>query len=225
MKWWFGSSVGLAVQWRIYMHNQDPVCVNSLWPSHVIWRHRSGSVLAQSIDFCLSAPSHDLNQYWRLFNEVSSARFSRIYPRVMSQKMLFILDMVLKITNLRLQPHLPWTHEFNNMPDYKKKSCIFGDGPNIVCKYSIILSTFDFSKATWISLMCSPNGYFWEPVHYCTIKQYTYCVMVYFVLLFTLYVINTGFWKKFGTQKRTFSPCLHISRDLVETFWINHATV
>ena len=32
--------------------------VNSLWPSDTIWRHRSGSTLAQVMACCLTAPSH-----------------------------------------------------------------------------------------------------------------------------------------------------------------------
>ena len=35
---------------------------NSLWPSDVIWWHRSGSTLPQVIACCLTAPSHYLNQ-------------------------------------------------------------------------------------------------------------------------------------------------------------------
>ena len=35
---------------------------NSLWPSDTIWRHKSGSTLAQVMACCLMAPSHYLNQ-------------------------------------------------------------------------------------------------------------------------------------------------------------------
>ena len=38
--------------------------LNSLWPSDAIWRHRSGSTLAQVMACCLTAPSHYLNQCW-----------------------------------------------------------------------------------------------------------------------------------------------------------------
>ena len=38
--------------------------LNSLWPSDAIWRQRSGSTLAQVTAFCLTAPSHYLNQCW-----------------------------------------------------------------------------------------------------------------------------------------------------------------
>ena len=36
--------------------------INSLWPGDTIWRHRSGSTLAQVMACCLMAPSHCLNQ-------------------------------------------------------------------------------------------------------------------------------------------------------------------
>ena len=34
--------------------------LNSLWPSDIMWRHRSGSTLAQVMACCLTAPSHYL---------------------------------------------------------------------------------------------------------------------------------------------------------------------
>ena len=43
---------------------------NSLWPSYVIWRHRSGSTLAQVMVCCLTAPSHYLNQCWHVISKV-----------------------------------------------------------------------------------------------------------------------------------------------------------
>ena len=36
--------------------------INTLWPTDAIWRHRSGSTLAQAMACCLMAPSHYLNQ-------------------------------------------------------------------------------------------------------------------------------------------------------------------
>ena len=44
--------------------------VNSLWPSDTIWRHKSGSTLAQVMACCLTAPSHYLNQCWLVINKV-----------------------------------------------------------------------------------------------------------------------------------------------------------
>ena len=39
---------------------------NPLWPSHALWADRSGSTLAQIMAWCLTAPSHYLNQCWLL---------------------------------------------------------------------------------------------------------------------------------------------------------------
>ena len=36
--------------------------LNSLWPSDAIWRQGSGSTLAQVMAWCLTAPSHYMNQ-------------------------------------------------------------------------------------------------------------------------------------------------------------------
>ena len=54
---------------------QDMVChrynkFNSLRPSDAIWRHRSGSTLAQVMACCLTAPSHYLNQCWLIISKV-----------------------------------------------------------------------------------------------------------------------------------------------------------
>ena len=44
--------------------------LNSLRPSDAIWRHRSGSTLAQVMACCLTAPSHYLNQCWLIISKV-----------------------------------------------------------------------------------------------------------------------------------------------------------
>ena len=44
--------------------------LNTLWPSDTLWRHKSGTTLAQVMDCCLAAPNHYLNQCWLLTNEV-----------------------------------------------------------------------------------------------------------------------------------------------------------
>ena len=44
--------------------------VNSLRPSDAIWRHGTGSTLAQVMACCLAAPSHYLNQCWLIISRV-----------------------------------------------------------------------------------------------------------------------------------------------------------
>ena len=38
------------------------VMINWLWPTDAIWRHRTGSTLAQVMAWYLTTPSHNLNQ-------------------------------------------------------------------------------------------------------------------------------------------------------------------
>ena len=42
----------------------------TLWLIAVIWWHKSGSILAQVMASCLTAPSHYLNQCWQIISEV-----------------------------------------------------------------------------------------------------------------------------------------------------------
>ena len=46
------------------------IIFNSLRPSDAIWWYRSGSTLAQVMAWCLTAPSHYLNQCWQIISEV-----------------------------------------------------------------------------------------------------------------------------------------------------------
>ena len=50
----------------------DNMCLNSLWPSDIIWWQRSGSTitLTQIMACCQMAPSHYLNQCWLIISEV-----------------------------------------------------------------------------------------------------------------------------------------------------------
>ena len=58
-----------------------PAARNSLWPSDAIWRHRSGSTLAQVMACCLTAPTHYLNQCWLIISKIqlhsSNGNFTR----------------------------------------------------------------------------------------------------------------------------------------------------
>ena len=44
--------------------------LNSLWPSGAIWRHKSKWTLTRVKAWCLTAPSHQLNQCWLIISEV-----------------------------------------------------------------------------------------------------------------------------------------------------------
>ena len=42
----------------------------SWWPSDVIWRDRSGKILAQVMACCLSAPNHYLSHWWMIISNI-----------------------------------------------------------------------------------------------------------------------------------------------------------
>ena len=84
--------------------------INSLWPCDAIWRHRSGSTLAQVMACCLMAPSHYPNQCWVLINKV-------LHLRAISQWVHMILLCIksLKIILIILLLHLPRANELNSL--------------------------------------------------------------------------------------------------------------
>ena len=90
--------------------NDDPVhqCIYTTLGLNVatdaIQHHRALSTLVQVMSCCLTAPSHYLNQYWLIISNVlwcSLMAISQISLKIS------ILDVRLKITNSRSQPHLP----------------------------------------------------------------------------------------------------------------------
>ena len=79
--------------------------VNSLSLNDAIWWHRSWLTLAQVMSYCLTAPSHYLNQYW-LINGVlwHSPRTILIPQEVL---MNVTRNMYSEITLFKLLPHFP----------------------------------------------------------------------------------------------------------------------
>ena len=82
--------------------------INSLGPSGAIWRHRSGSILAQVMACWLTAPSHYLLTY-----QLSSLRSSDIHPTAVSQEMPqpTVTELSLKITYRNFHSNLPGANE------------------------------------------------------------------------------------------------------------------
>ena len=82
--------------------------INTLWPSDAIWQHRSGSTVAQVKAWCLTAPSHYLNQWWLLISEVvwhpSEGNFTASTQDA-------ILKNELEKYTLRLLPNPPGSNE------------------------------------------------------------------------------------------------------------------
>ena len=63
-----------TVIWKLVLDDQSMVSyqgwINSLWPTDTIWRLRTGSILAQVMACCLTAPIHYLNQCWLIISKV-----------------------------------------------------------------------------------------------------------------------------------------------------------
>ena len=95
--WIFLHNLGSRSQW-----------VNSLMPSDAIWRHRSGSTLAQLMACCLMAPSHYLTNV-----DLSLVRSSGIHLRAISSEIPqpSLTKINLKIIYLKLNWNLPGLNE------------------------------------------------------------------------------------------------------------------
>ena len=78
--------------------------LNSLWPSDTIWWHRFGSKLSQVMACCLTAPNYYLNQCWLVINGFMTFPWGW-FP------MISIGKISVKITSLKLLPHLPRASE------------------------------------------------------------------------------------------------------------------
>ena len=78
-KWFIQILQGCCIVW--VNCTTVPILINSLRPSDTIWRHKSGSTLAQVMACCLTAPSHYLNQWWPIISKVhwhsSECNFTR----------------------------------------------------------------------------------------------------------------------------------------------------
>ena len=85
------------------MRHSASMSQNSLWPGNIIWRHRPGSTLVQVMDWCLTAPSHYMNQCWIPMSEVLwHSHESNFIASVQAT----ILLLSLKILLWKLLPHL-----------------------------------------------------------------------------------------------------------------------
>ena len=154
----------------------DPIhiCLKSLWPTDTIWRHKSGSTLAQVMACCLTAPSHYLNQCWLIISKVQwhpSESNSQDIPQPS------VTEINLKITYL--------------------KFCSKLIGPILTCKTSLgylilILSCFQIcckpirKNYNYVCAAVSVE-YQWKYKHGITAQKYTtYCSWVTHVCVFYL---------------------------------------
>ena len=81
---------------------QLQLLLNSLWPNDAIWRHISGSTLAQVMPCCLTAPSHYLNQCWLIISGVLQHAHQSNYIGCVQE---FNLQHELENYSLKILPH------------------------------------------------------------------------------------------------------------------------
>ena len=94
------------------------ILINSLRPSDAIWRHRSGSTLAQVMACCLTPPSHYLNQCWFIISKVQWHSDSSEGNFIRDTSASITKDS-LNITYLKLNWNLPGANELNIfMPEW-----------------------------------------------------------------------------------------------------------
>ena len=89
--------------YSLFMFNFD-----SLRPCDAIWRHKSGSTLAQVMACCLTAPSHYLNQCWLIISKVQWHSSECNCTRDTSAP---ITNISLKMTYLKFHLNLPGANE------------------------------------------------------------------------------------------------------------------
>ena len=108
-KWsYLMSSTGTSHFDVIFSNTQ--ACTNSLWPCDAICRHKTGSILDQVMACCLRVPSHYINQYSLLIDEILWHWLRTISQQV--PKLLFCM-MSLEIILLKLLPYFPRANELN----------------------------------------------------------------------------------------------------------------
>ena len=90
------------------------VLCNPLWPSDAIWPHRSGSVLAQALAWCLMVQIHYFCQCWPLLSEVNLWAISNYQATIPYENWIY---MKLKNITLNLLPHLRKANQLSPVSD------------------------------------------------------------------------------------------------------------
>ena len=68
-QWLIRENLSSDCNFHAFCHTLLRRSINSSGLSDIIWWHRSGSTLAQVMAWCLTAPSHYLNQSWLISNK------------------------------------------------------------------------------------------------------------------------------------------------------------
>ena len=88
---------------------------NSLWPSDTIWKHKSGSTLAQVMACCLMAPSHYLTNL-----DLSSVRSNGIHLSAILQEIAqpSVTKISFVIIHLKFCSNLSGANELTPQPSH-----------------------------------------------------------------------------------------------------------
>ena len=103
---------------RMYLRHIPCARRYPLWPSDAIWRQRSGSTLAQVVAWCLTAPSHYLNQCWL----ISTPNY---IGRMPSPILELNLREITRLSNWKKHIKLQWNWHEIPLLDYANNLQIF----------------------------------------------------------------------------------------------------
>ena len=96
--------------------------VDSLRPSDAIWRHKTGSTLAQVMACCLTAPSHYLNQCWLINSKVYWHSFEGNFTAGISA--VNHCNWLKFHWNLPGHNELSWSNWYTNQSPMNKSHCV-----------------------------------------------------------------------------------------------------
>ena len=94
---------------------------NSLWPSDAKWQQGSRSTLVQVMAWCLTAPSHCLNQCWLEISQPSVIKnqlenyFSKILLKSPRVNELIVLWVIIVLVDSAMECIDPYTLRFTSM--------------------------------------------------------------------------------------------------------------
>ena len=140
---------------------------NSLWPSDSIWQRRSGSTLAQVRAWCLTAPSHYQKKKTMLTGELWNLVVftgGQIQEEMLK---IYILNMMFKITSLKLLPYIPGLNELSRqVASFISKGEIYLPAINRMESHD--------NMVTWFNSMW-PRGTIWCLKTWLTLAQVMVC--------------------------------------------------
>ena len=94
-QFWFSTGTFWHV-YRAVIHTT----AKSLWPSDIIWRHKSGSTFTQAMTSCPTVQSHHLTQCWLIINCVFCGIHMRAFSHYSDVVMSAIASQIIGISSV-----------------------------------------------------------------------------------------------------------------------------